>query len=617
MNRSTGIDARGTLLLAVWLGLVTAYLELAVVGWRKFGEGWRVGVGADVVWMAPIVQVAVFVAAGLLIVLIGRVRPRLVTTGRAVFLLSLLSFASLTLLYPRAHKTALLLLAAGMAVQAARVAAPRWDRCRRAVRRTLPVLVLLAVASGVAVRGGRWLMEQRRLAELPAARPGAPNVLLLILDTVRAASLSLYGYDRPTTPNLERWAQRGVVFERAIAPAPWTLPSHASMFTGQWHHALSVSWETPLDDTYPTLAEVMARHGYATGGFVANMPYTSYESGLDRGFIRYEDYPVSLGQLALSISVGRALATSTAVREAIGHHDVLNRKDAGELNGDFLSWLDGIGDRPFFAFLNYFDAHEPYFPPPPFDEMFGPRGSIGEIRHKPNEAWRADRWRLSPEDVAGERNAYEGAIAYLDHEVGRLLEELEARGVLRNTIVIIASDHGEQFGEHGLYDHGNSLYMPLVHVPLMILHPALAGRRIADAVSLRDIPATVLDLAGIVEPGTFPGASLARYWRPGLVARAVGPVLSEVTLLGKLRIKGSRPTGRAVSVVSGDHHYIRNPDGSEELYDYRRDPGEVVNLARGRGGEALLARLRRQAEVPEVHANRERTTQSDTAVAML
>ena len=152
--------------------------------------------------------------------------------------------------------------------------------------------------------------EHRALSLRPPAKPGVPNVLLIVLDDVRAASLSLYGYDRPTTPNLERLARRGVVFSEARSTAPWTLPSHASMMTGRWPHELSVGPDLPLDGTFPTLAETLGREGYATAGFVGNTVYCNALYGMGRGFARYEDayenQTVSLFETVRSSGLGQA-----------------------------------------------------------------------------------------------------------------------------------------------------------------------------------------------------------------------------------------------------------------------------------------------------------------------
>jgi hypothetical protein len=167
---------------------------------------------------------------------------------------------------------------------------------------------VLAVATVAGILMLPRLRERRALGKLPPAAEGVPNVLLLVLDTVRAASLSLYGYPRPTTPNLEKWAAKGVVFERAIAPAPWTLPSHGSLFTGRHPQELSGEHLVPLNEEQPTLAEALRDAGYATAGFAANPTYTTRASGLARGFARYEDFPITWGRFLISSWLSRMIS---------------------------------------------------------------------------------------------------------------------------------------------------------------------------------------------------------------------------------------------------------------------------------------------------------------------
>ena len=265
-----------------------------------------------------------------------------------------------------------LLLAAGTAVRTM----PRLERIRidwrRWGRRTLPALLgSVPVVAGIIV-GADWLAVAR-LAAGPMPPAGAPDVLLIILDTVRADRLSLYGYGRPTSPVLERLATGGIRFDEARSSAPWTLPSHASFFTGRWPHELGVGWQAPLRSMSPTLAEYLASRGYETAGFVANARYCSYDAGLDRGFAHYEDYPFDLAHLRplrTSILGEFAWNAATWAGRASGlsrYNPVLrwlqapDRKDAGAINDEFLGWLGRRGDRrrPYFAFLNYYDAHAP------------------------------------------------------------------------------------------------------------------------------------------------------------------------------------------------------------------------------------------------------------------
>jgi arylsulfatase A-like enzyme len=414
---------------------------------------------------------------------------------------------------------------------------------------------------------------------------------------VRADHFSLHGYSRQTTPHLERWAESATVFERAMSTSPWTLPSHASMLTGHWAHELSATWETALGPEHRTLAEALGARGYLTGGFVANTYYCGHELGLARGFAHYEDYVASWRELAISASIVRLVVNSHGFRRLTGYEDNLPRRSAEAITEQFLHWQSTTGARPFFAFLNYFDAHETYLPPPPFDTMFGPGppGGSPAVVQDLRRSLRFD-WQQRPRgEIDAEINMYDGAIAYLDQQLDRLFRMLEARGVLDDTIVIVTSDHGEQFGEHELFLHGNSLYQPLLHVPLLIRYPSrmAAGVRVADRVSLRDLPATIEDLIG--GTSSFPGRSLARDWSvPAGEGRLPEPALAEVRQAAWAAGWASAypvAKGDMASISDDAYHYIRNGDGSEELYA-AADREEHENLAGRQELRPLLERYR-------------------------
>ncbi|MBW3534256.1 MAG: sulfatase [Gemmatimonadetes bacterium] len=586
-----------TLLLALWGGLVAGLLEASPLMLAE-RVGMPLRLSHHFVWMIPIADTVLFLAVALAIVAVGRLWPTTPARRLSFGAFAGLGALCLLLVVESIHDAAAVVLSAGVGVQASRMAG---GRLARALLRLVPAttglaLLLVGALAGRAFAGERSA-ELRALAALPAADAGAPNVLLLILDTVRAASVGLHGAAGSPTPRLDAFASRGVVFDRAIAPSPWTLPSHASFFTGRWPFELSASWVSPLDTSAATLAEALAAEGYATAGFVGNLLYASRETGLARGFARYDDYPVSAGQVVVSSSVGRALAYNTGLRRLARHHQLLNRKHAADVAADFTRWLAALrrreGGRPFFAFLNFFDAHEPIFPADSLlDGLdWNAYTHLGGILTGAN-AWRDDKWRMSPREVAVQAAAYRDAVAALDRQVGALLDRLEETGALDNTVVIVASDHGEQIGEHRLFGHNNSLYLPSLHVPLAVVAPGRvpAGLRVAGAVSLRDLPATVLDL--VDADATLPGRSLALTWgEPGGGASAAvsyltrGYVDQPYTPIGR---------GREMqSVVEMPYHYIRNGDGTDELYDLVADPHQRTNLAgRAPATDSALTALR-------------------------
>jgi arylsulfatase A-like enzyme len=452
------------------------------------------------------------------------------------------------------------------------------------------VLLGLVLLTGAGMALGRWVRERRMLAALPAA-PTTPNVLLLVLDTVRSFDLSLYGYPRETTPRIAAWAREGVVFDRAISASPWTLPAHAAMFTGHHAHELEADYFVPLEREKPTLATVLAARGYQTAGFVANANYCGWETGLQRGFSHYEDWPISLEQMAWSTSLGRLLSRDRGFRRRIGTTEKLARKSAADVHGSFFHWLDGREpDRPFFAFLNYFDAHQPYLPPAPYDTLWGPVHSDGYPHRAEPPTPDHPGWRES--DLVPARNDYNRATAYLDAQIGAMLDELGRRGLRENTIIVLVGDHGEEFAEHGVVEHGGSLYRQAIQVPLVITAPdrVPAGLRVARPVSTRELPATVLELLGISET-PMPGRSLSRTWRGDTTS--ADTLVTELGFAANLAewIPVSRGTMRSV-VVDG-FHYIRMGDGTEELYDFLRDSTERVNLAGDSAHAAPLSAGRR------------------------
>jgi arylsulfatase A-like enzyme len=610
--------------VAVWLALISGLAQAVVLMVERIGFDRFIRHGPEVMWMAPLVHLVLFGAVAAALVLGSRVWPAVGSLRVTVFACACLGYAGLLFLVTQLSLWAVVLLAIGLAAQTARLAAAhrrgflravgwslRWRPRRRAAARrdhsadgaeaaaldrrdflvgaTVPIAGL---AGGIA--GWNWMAERRAVARRVASPGGSPNVILIVLDTVRADSLGLYGRRRRTSPNLEALASGGVVFDRAFATAPWTLPSHASLLTGHYPHTLTANWHDALDRSQPTLAEVFGSCGYRTAGFIGNKLYCQAETGLARGFDHYSDYPPTIPETIVSSTLGRFVGNSHQLRNLIGRHGVLTTTSAEEINGRAVRWAADQRE-PFFLFLNYFDAHEPYFPPAPFDDMFGTaalrRTSL--TRYWDRQGGRLDKKTMPPEEVEAERDAYEGCLAYLDHQIGQLIDDFRRRDLLANTVVVVTADHGEQFGEHGLFGHGNSLYLPLLHVPLIVHGEGRvpAKVRIGSSVSLRDVAATLIDVAGIAPAVTLPGVSLAGQWREGVGAGPTSPILAQVRFSSELPSYTPASAGDMRSIISDDYHYIAGAKSREELYRWRDDPSESRDLAASADHAEIRAQL--------------------------
>lgn len=590
--------------LAIWFGLVTGLLELASIHAKNHFSGWSslsaLQISRHFPWMIPVANLIIFLTCGLLFGVLAKVCPRL-TARPSILLLCFLASLALFMTIPGLYTTACLALAAGLSVWTSLWIRRHSSRFCVVVVTSLPLL-LLATVLLVGWHGCMVAVEDRWAASvLPPAKPGAPNVLLLVMDTVRADRLSLHGYERETSPNLVRLSRKGVRFDQARSTAPWTLPSHASMFTGRWPHQTGVSEDRPLDATHPTLAEFLTDRGHLTAGFVGNTYYCNSWFGLGRGFAHYEDFydedlAISVTETLRCSALGRCLLHIASL--PLGHER--RRKDAASVSHDFVDWLsEQDRGRPFFAFLNFFDAHTPYLLPTGVEPRFGPHVQ------DPADTALLHNWNNRPKKHVPERlanlasDSYDDCIAYVDSEVGKLLDELEKRSWLENTLVIITSDHGEHLGEHGLFGHGKSLYSQELHVPLVIIPPGgLASGRIVNApVSLRDLPATVVDVLGYRGDSPFPGTSLARYWQSSVSNDQphATAVFSEVALRETVSRNQSRPPawrGPMKSIVSEGKAYIRNADGREEIYDVLNDPADSRDLMGRTSTDTLVDQLR-------------------------
>jgi len=352
---------------------------------------------------------------------------------------------------------------------------------------------------------------------------GPSNLLLVTLDTVRADRIGAYGYAGARTPVLDRLAERGVLFEAAFCQAPLTLPSHVSLLTGTYpfFHGVRDNGYFTLTERATTLAEVLGRAGYDSAAFIGGYPLDS-RFGLDQGFALYDD----------ELSGGR------------GQHFgmVLNtERPASESTDRALAWLKQPRAQPFFLWMHYYDPHAEYLPPPPFDRAFAER-------------------------------PYDGEIAYVDQQLGRLIAALGELDLERSTVIAAISDHGESLGEHGEYEHGLQLYDNTARVPWILALPdeRFAGRRVGALVETVDLMPTVLELLGQKVPRGVQGLSAV----PLLDGR--GDRLRDAVYLETYSPRLYFERCELLGWRDRRFKYIRAP--RPELYDLQRDPAERDNI---------------------------------------
>jgi arylsulfatase A-like enzyme len=613
--------ARDLIFLSACCGLAAGLLEVGTrVFCRAIDPSQRLYLmSRHFVWLGPLSNLVFFLGIGILLAVATMVVPRATGWFGPRLICACTILPVLMAAWPQIYTSAWLLVSFGAGINLV----PSIERHVSAFSRWLPWTFALMLVSVLAVAGfvlGGDSLDLARESGRPLPPFDAPNVLLVVLDTVQADRLSLYGYERPTTPNLERLAKRGVRFDLARATAPWTLASHASMFTGHWPHELVDQWMTPLHGNVPMLAEYLGDRGYATAGFVANLVYCSQNTGLARGFTHYEDYILEklapLRTAGLVDQAAKNLYELITVFDIVPLHPLRNfvhrwfvfdhRKDAASINRAFLRWLPDRRqpNRPFFAFLNLLDAHQPYVLPRGAPHRFLNYYATNDEYRAVYEQWQVlDKTKLPRSCIALARDSYDDCVSYMDDQLGLLFDELERRGVLKQTLIIVTADHGEGLGEHGLFDHGESLYRTEIRVPLVIVPPGGLNPSVVvdQTISLRDLPATIADLVGQGKGSPFPGESLARFWRDTGSAgtgssREQSPVISELTAPNPLKPnQGRSPASRGplISLAEGSFVYIRNEgDGSEQLFNERADPREIDDRAHLESMRPVLEKLR-------------------------
>jgi arylsulfatase A-like enzyme len=371
-----------------------------------------------------------------------------------------------------------------------------------------------------------------------------PNLLLITLDTTRTDRLGLYGYERDTSPNLDRLARESVVYTGALSTTSWTLPAHASLFTGKFPSSHGARFDPEgslilegfrgleerdivraqgLGADQRTLAELLGEAGYLTGAVVAG-PWLKRVFGLDKGFDHYDE-------------------------SEINH---LHGRLASQVTNAALAWIDENASERFFLFLNYYDPHYPYQDREKRAQDFLPPG-----------AWDGKPGKLTPEGI---RAHYDAEIHYMDRHIGRLLDGLRVRGLYHRTWIIVVADHGELLGENGQWAHGYHLTQPELKVPLVMKYPQgeVAPTRLDTPVQVTDVFAIVLDRLGLA---------------PSPDAQGIASPQPDHPMVAELRslTPDERPGWRML--IEGPFKYLWNTRGEQMLFNLAGDPGETRDRA--------------------------------------
>ena len=449
-------------------------------------------------------------------------------------------------------------------------------------------------------------------AALPPARPGAPDVVVIVLDTVRAENVSTYGYRRETAPALDALAAEGALFLDATSPSTWSLPSHASLFTGRYPSSHGAHAEHRyLDGRYPTLADALERGGYETFCFTANA-WISDGLGLTRGFAWQDESLRARGGAALGFSFIHRVLDALGLQEADKGGDVV----AGRFE-DWARARPADAERPAFVFLNFIEAHFPYHQLPRdalhrFTDL--PYGALRKLSLDLLGQQFGGPGRPLEEAAGPARDMYDGGVVYASELVSRVVEALRARGTLDRTVLVVLADHGEVLGERaGFFGHGPSLYQETVGVPLLVRYPPRipAGARIQTPVSTVGVFATVLDLAELPALPTLQVGSLVSLARGE--GNDAGPILSELHQAARMGAEREwpdpqmNPRVRYRLLREGSLKLVATSEGNHLLYDLAVDPNETRDLAPERPMElarmtARLEQVREELGLPALDA---------------
>ncbi|HSE42298.1 MAG TPA: sulfatase, partial [Acidobacteriota bacterium] len=409
-----------------------------------------------------------------------------------------------------------------------------------------------------------------------------PNVLLITLDTTRADHLSAYRYKRDTSPFLSKLATQGVLFEDAFTVSSWTLPSHSSIFTGKLPSAHGATYQHLwLDTSEDCLAEILKRKGYETAAFVSG-PFLLATFNTIQGFDYYDDQldPLSGIQRLMLIKVIRRFYKTPLWW-------VDGQRNAAEVNRQVMKWFDRYsGRKPFFTFINYFDPHDPYLPPAPYDKKYLTSSSRmnGRIEgiysnRDTGERIAKDGKPLREEDYQALKGLYDGEIRFMDDQISRLFEYLKSKNLLSNTLILITADHGESIGEHKILDHGHTLYEEQIKIPLLMIGPGVPkGEKIGGIVRNIDLLPTLLEYLKLPSIQDIQGKSF--------LSRLTGAADDGRIYVGEILHDPNTRVKRFQRDLKSRRDPLRKllwaSNGQHEFYDLLSDPGENHNLVNDR-----------------------------------
>lgn len=472
-------------------------------------------------------------------------------------------------------------------------AAAVWWLATRLVRSRALVRGLVAAAVAVAVGGvtlgllGAPLARARTRVAQAAPPAGAPNVFLVSIDTLRPDHLGSYGYRRATSPTIDALAAAGARFTNAVSPTSWTLPAHVTLLTALPPEVHGVEQDQfRIGSGVTTLAQVLHQRGYATAGFVSG-PYLDAGYGFARGFDHYDDYSA----LRISSWAVHRARTSPALVDSTTRW--------------LAEWHEQPTRRPFFVFLHMWDVHYDFNPPPPYDTMFDPdyRGTVTTEDFETSSTVHAG---MDPRDLEHVVALYDGEIRYTDDHLGRLIDVLRRLAVLDDTLVVVTSDHGEEFYEHGNKGHHKELYDESIRIPLVLRFPGrISAGIVVDAQSrLADVAPTILALTNTPVPPAFGlDPSLRAY-----AGRSLVPALSAGASLPPVPAFASLQPAAMTAVRHADRKLIVRPFATPQqlLFDLAADPGERSDraVADGATATALQQELRAWSDTAALAAKR-------------